>query len=90
VLVTGYLPPFINSRELLMPLWSTPVLGDILTLFSEAPPTLYGSLGRHRGARRDQPALHDLDDAQLLPERAGELDEAARVDGCTHSRRSGA
>ena len=85
VLVTGYLPPFINSRELLMPLWSTPVLGSILQLFSAEPPTLYG-----------QPlaviiVLVSINQPftiwmlrsffQNIP---AELDEAARVDGCSH------
>jgi multiple sugar transport system permease protein len=73
VLVTGYLPPFINSREIL-----APVLGD-------AAPTLYG-----------QPwavilVLVSINQPftiwmlrsffQNIP---AELDEAARVDGCTH------
>ncbi len=71
VLVTGYLPPFINSREILMPLWTAPLLGPVLHLFSAAPPTLYGQPGRHRRTGGDQPALHDLDAAFLLPERPG-------------------
>lgn len=85
VLVTGYLPPFINSRELLMPLWNAPVIGSILHLFSDAPPTLYG-----------QPlavivVLVSINQPftiwmlrsffQNIPT---ELDEAARVDGCSH------
>jgi multiple sugar transport system permease protein len=85
VLVTGYLPPFINSRELLMPLWNTPVIGPFLHLFSNAPPTLYG-----------QPlavivVLVSINQPftiwmlrsffQNIPT---ELDEAARVDGCSH------
>lgn len=85
VLVTGYLPPFINSRELLMPLWNSPVLGSILHAFSDAPPTLYG-----------QPlavimVLVSINQPftiwmlrsffQNIPT---ELDEAARVDGCSH------
>jgi len=85
VLVTGYLPPFINSRELLMPLWNAPVVGPLLHLFSNAPPTLYG-----------QPlavimVLVSINQPftiwmlrsffQNIPQ---ELDEAARVDGCSH------
>lgn len=73
VLVTGYLPPFINSAEILRPL-----LGD-------AAPTLYG-----------QPwaviiVLVSINQPftiwmlrsffQNIP---AELDEAARVDGCSH------
>ncbi|MGE0279681.1 MAG: carbohydrate ABC transporter permease [Rhizobiaceae bacterium] len=85
VLVTGYLPPFINSRELLTPLWNAPVIGNLLQLFSAAPPTLYG-----------QPlavimVLVSINQPftiwmlrsffQNIPP---ELDEAARVDGCSH------
>lgn len=73
VLVTGYLPPFINSAEILRPL-----MGD-------AAPTLYG-----------QPwavivVLVSINQPftiwmlrsffQSIP---AELDEAARVDGCSH------
>jgi multiple sugar transport system permease protein len=85
VLVTGYLPPFIHSRELLTPVWNAPVLGAVLHLFSDAPPTLYG-----------QPlavimVLVSINQPftiwmlrsffQNIPH---ELDEAARVDGCSH------
>lgn len=85
VLVTGYLPAFINSRELLTPLWNAPVIGQVLHLFSDAPPTLYG-----------QPlavimVLVSINQPftiwmlrsffQNIP---AELDEAARVDGCSH------
>jgi multiple sugar transport system permease protein len=85
VLVTGYLPPFVNSRELLQPLWDAPVIGHLLGLFSAAPPTLYGqplaiilvlvainqpfTIWMMRSFFMNVPA---------------ELDEAARVDGCTH------
>lgn len=73
VLVTGYLPPFINSAEILRP------------IFGEAAPTLYG-----------QPwavivVLVSINQPftiwmlrsffQNIPQ---ELDEAARVDGCSH------
>lgn len=85
VLVTGYLPPFINSRELLIPLWNTPMVGPLLHLFSNEPPTLYG-----------QPfavimVLVSINQPftiwmlrsffQNIPP---ELDEAALVDGCSH------
>ena len=57
VLVAGYLPPFINSAEILRPF-----LGD-------AAPTLYGQpLGGDRGPCLDQSALHHLDAALVLPE----------------------
>jgi multiple sugar transport system permease protein len=85
VLVTGYLPSFIGSRELLMPLWQAPMLGPVLQLFSTDPPTLYGqplavilvlvsinqpfTIWMLRSFFRSIPA---------------ELDEAARVDGCSH------
>lgn len=85
VLVTGYLPPFINSRELLTPLWQAPVVGWLLRLLAAEPPTLYG-----------QPwavilVLVSINQPftiwmlrsffQTIP---AELDEAARVDGCSH------
>jgi multiple sugar transport system permease protein len=85
VLVTGFLPVFIGSRDLLMPLWEAPVLGSILHLFADAPPTLYGkpwaviavlvsinqpfTIWLLRSFFRNVPT---------------ELDEAARVDGCSH------
>ncbi len=72
VLVTGYLPPFINSAEILAPL-----LGD-------AAPTLYGS----RWAVNvvlvsiNQPFTIRMQRSffQNIPV---ELDESARVDGCS-------
>lgn len=85
VLVTGYLPSFINSRQILMPLWTSPWTGWFFGLFSAEPPTLYG-----------QPlavimVLVSINQPftiwmlrsffQSIPQ---ELDEAARVDGCTH------
>ena len=85
VLVTGYLPVFINSRALLQPAWDAPVLGQFLHLFVETPPTLYGNkfaiimvlvainqpftIWMLRAFFRNIPT---------------ELDEAARVDGCSH------
>jgi multiple sugar transport system permease protein len=85
VLVTGYLPPFINSRELLTPLWETPGLGHLLRLFSETPPTLYGQPWAVIAVlvSINQPftiwMLRSF--FQNVP---AELDEAARVDGCSH------
>jgi trehalose/maltose transport system permease protein len=85
VLVTGYLPVFVNSREWLMPLWTSPWTGWLFRSFSAAPPTLYGqplaiimvlvsinqpfTIWMMRSFFQNIPA---------------ELDEAARVDGCTH------
>ncbi len=85
VLVTGYLPPFLNSREILAPLWESSATGWLFHAFGAAPPTLYGqplavifvlvsinqpfTIWMMRSFFRNIP---------------NELDEAARVDGCTH------
>jgi multiple sugar transport system permease protein len=85
VLVTGYLPPFINSRELLMPLWQMPGVGTVLKLFADNPPTLYGQPWAVIAVlvSINQPftiwMLRSF--FQSVP---AELDEAARVDGCSH------
>jgi multiple sugar transport system permease protein len=85
VLVTGYLPPFLNSREILAPLWNTPVIGWLLQLFSAAPPTLYGQPWAIIAVlvAINQPFTIWMMRSffQNIP---AELDEAARVDGCTH------
>jgi multiple sugar transport system permease protein len=85
VLVTGYLPIFLGSRELLAPLWNAPLLGPVLHLFSTTPPSLYG-----------QPAaiiivLVSINQPftiwmmrSFFDNIPTELDEAARVDGCSH------
>ncbi len=85
VLVTGYLPVFLGSRDLLTPLWSAPGLGAVLHLFSTTPPTLYG-----------QPlaiiiVLVSINQPftiwmmrSFFDNIPTELDEAARVDGCSH------
>jgi trehalose/maltose transport system permease protein len=85
VLVTGYIPPFVGSREFLAPLWEWVATGWFFRLFAAVPPTLYG-----------QPwaiiiVLVSINQPftiwmmrsffQNIP---SELDEAARVDGCTH------
>ena len=85
VLAAGYIPAFLNSRELLAPLWNWPVTGWFFHLFSPGPPLLYG-----------QPlaiiiVLVSINQPftiwmlrsffQNIP---AELDEAARVDGCSH------
>lgn len=85
VLVAGYLPAFISSRDWLMPLWNAPVLGNVLHAISEAPPTLYGKPWAAIGAlvAINQPFtiwmlrsfFHNI---------PVELDEAAQVDGCTY------
>ena len=85
VLVTGYVPAFLASRELLMPLWNAPLLGPLLHLFGPEPPTFYG-----------QPlavivVLVSINQPftiwmmrSFFDGIPTELDEAARVDGCTH------
>ncbi|WP_293866379.1 carbohydrate ABC transporter permease [uncultured Alsobacter sp.] len=84
-LVAGYLPFFVRSRELLQPLWDAPVLGSVLSLFAEHPPTLYGKPIAVIAAlvAINQPftiwMLRSF--FQTVP---SELDEAARVDGCSH------
>ena len=85
VLVTGYIPAFLNSRELLMPLWDAPGIGWLLHLFSAAPPSLYGQPWAIIVVlvSINQPftiwMMRSFFDG--IP---AELDEAARVDGWTH------
>jgi multiple sugar transport system permease protein len=85
VLVTGYLPPFINSRDWLLPFWQAPVLGPVLQLFAKEPPTLYGQPWAviFVLVSINQPftiwMLRSF--FETVP---AELDEAARVDGCSH------
>ncbi len=85
VLVAGYLPAFIGSRDWLQPAWDAPIIGSLLHLVADVPPTLYGkpwaiifvlvsinqpfTIWMLRSFFRGVPA---------------ELDEAARVDGCSH------
>ena len=85
VLAAGYIPAFLNSRELLAPLWNSAFTGWFFHLFADGPPLLYG-----------QPmaiiiVLVSINQPftiwmlrsffQNIPT---ELDEAARVDGCSH------
>jgi multiple sugar transport system permease protein len=85
VLVTGYLPVFVNSRALLLPLWNAPVIGTILHLFADLPPTLYGQPVAVIAVlvAINQPftiwMLRSF--FETIP---AELDEAARMDGCSH------
>jgi trehalose/maltose transport system permease protein len=85
VLVTGYLPPFLTSRELLQPLWDAPLLGGLLKFFADVPPTLYGQPWAVILVlvAINQPFTIWMMRSffQNIP---SELDEAARVDGCTH------
>ena len=85
VLTSGYVPFFLSSREILAPLWEWPATSWLFQLFSDRPPLLYG-----------QPlaiiiVLVSINQPftiwmlrsffQSIP---AELDEAARVDGCSH------
>jgi trehalose/maltose transport system permease protein len=83
VLVTGYVPFFLQSREILAPLWEWAATGWFFRLFSATPPTLYG-----------QPlaiilVLVSINQPftiwmmrSFFANIPRELDEAARVDGC--------
>lgn len=85
VLVTGYLPVFIRSREWLAPLWDSAFTGWFFHLFSEGPPTLYG---KHIAVILVLVAINQPFTIWMLrsffKNIPAELDEAARVDGCTH------
>lgn len=84
VLVAGYLPVFITSGAWLRPLWDAPLLGGALHLLSQRPPTLYGlpwavifvlvSINQPFTIWMLRSFFHSI---------PVELDEAARVDGCT-------
>lgn len=85
VLVTGYMPVFIQSREILQPLWELPVLGWILSLFSENPPTLYGqplAVIAVLVAINQPFTIWMLRSFFMTVPK--DLDEAARIDGCSH------
>jgi multiple sugar transport system permease protein len=87
VLVAGYLPAFIASRDWLMPLWHAPLLGEALRAISPMPPTLYGKPWAAIGAlvAINQPFTIWM----LRSFFAGipvELDEAAQIDGCTYGQ----
>jgi trehalose/maltose transport system permease protein len=85
VLVTGYLPPFLASREILAPLWESAWTGWFFRLFSAGPPSLYGQPWAIILVlvAINQPFTIWMMRSffQNIP---SELDEAARVDGCTH------
>ena len=84
VLVAGYLPAFISSRDWLQPFWDAPALGWLLHFGSDTPPTLYGQPWAAIGAlvAINQPfTIWML--RSFFHSIPGELDEAAQVDGCT-------
>lgn len=84
VLVTGYLPVFINSSELLAPLWESSLTGWLFQLFSDSAPTLYGkpfAIIIVLVAINQPFTIWMLRSFfQNIPK---DLDEAAMVDGCT-------
>lgn len=85
VLVAGYLPAFINSREILAPLWQNAVTGSVLRLFSAEAPTFYG---QPLAVIAVLVAINQPFTIWMLrsffANIPAELDEAARVDGCSH------
>ena len=85
VLVSGYLPLFIGSADLLKPLWNAPVIGAVLHLFGPSPPTLYG---RPWAVIAVLVSINQPFTIWMLrsffANIPAELDEAARVDGCSH------
>ena len=84
VLVTGYLPPLLESSQWLQPLWENPVTGWFFQLFSDRAPSLYSTNVAVILVlvSINQPftiwMLRSF--FQNIPE---ELDEAALVDGCS-------
>lgn len=85
VLVTGYVPAFVNSADLLAPLWSNPSTGWFFRIFAERPPTLYGMPWATIIVlvSINQPFTIWMMRSFFL-NIPSELDEAARVDGCSH------
>ena len=85
VLVAGYLPAFMHSRELLTPLWDSGWAGPLLKLFSDRPPSLYG---QPLAVISVLVAINQPFTIWMLRSFFAaipvELDEAAQVDGCTH------
>lgn len=85
VLVAGYLPVFINSREIVAPLWDSSITGPVLRLFSAEAPSLYG---QPLAVIAVLVAINQPFTIWMLrsffANIPSELDEAARVDGCSH------
>ena len=84
VLVAGYLPAFINSREFLTPLWTSETWGPFFRLFSDNAPTLYGKPWAIVAVlvAINQPFTIWLLRSFFLSV-PKDLDEAAKVDGCS-------
>lgn len=85
VLVTGYITPFLNSREMLAPLWDSGLTGWFFHLLAPVPPTLYGQPWAVIAVlvAINQPFTIWMMRSFFM-NIPNELDEAARVDGCTH------
>jgi trehalose/maltose transport system permease protein len=85
VLVTGYLPVFIDSHEIFAPLWQWPATGWFFRLFGPEAPTLYG---QPLAVIAVLVAINQPFTIWMLrsffENIPAELDEAARVDGCSH------
>jgi multiple sugar transport system permease protein len=84
VLVSGYLPAFVSSRELLQPLWQWSGTAWFFQLFGPQPPTLYGQPWAIIVVlvSINQPFTIWMLRA-FFSNIPSELDEAARVDGCS-------
>ncbi|MCH9780535.1 MAG: carbohydrate ABC transporter permease [Alphaproteobacteria bacterium] len=84
VLVTGYLPVFVNTSAYLAPLWENPLVGWFFRLFNDMPPTFYGqplAVIMVLVAINQPFTIWMLRSFfQSIP---AELDEAARIDGCS-------
>ena len=85
VLVAGFLPSFISSHELLTPLWQSSWAGWLLQAVSPEAPTLYG---QRLPVVLVLVAINQPFTIWMLrsffSSIPAELDEAARVDGCSH------
>lgn len=85
VLVSGYLPAFINSRDFFAPLWEWGTTAWFFNWLADEPPTFYG---------HPLPVIIVLVAINqpftiwmlrsFFANIPNELDEAARVDGCTY------
>lgn len=85
VLVTGYVPFFLQSREILAPLWDSALTGWLFRSIAAQPPTLYGqplAIILVLVAINQPFTIWML--RSFFANIPRELDEAARVDGCTY------
>jgi multiple sugar transport system permease protein len=85
VLVTGYVPMFLGSRDLLAPLWTSPATGWFFRMFSAGPPSLYGEpLAIILVLVSINQPFTIWMMRSFFANIPRELDEAARVDGCSY------